>query len=150
MVPNLLIPCIPKMFKFVRAPLASTCNDFFWRIICNRTIRLFLFMCFIVKKINLWELWKKKNCVKQIIFKEEIIRTHFPSGQCFWYLTMSIKKTVSTLQIWIILIYQNKKIIPNIAGGPSVYTESIIQISRSCFEKKLFTHWKTSFTNGSI
>ena len=46
--------------------------------------------------------------------------------------------------------YLMQKKIPNIASALSVYTESIISITRSCFEKKFPTHWQKSFTNGFI
>ena len=45
---------------------------------------------------------------------------------------------------------KQKKKFPNIAGALSVYTESIIWISRSFFEKKIFEHRNISFINGSI
>ena len=38
-----------------------------------------------------------------------------------------------------------QKKIPNIAGAPSIHAEQITWMSRPCFAKKIFTHWKMSF-----
>ena len=40
-------------------------------------MRIFLWKSFILKKLNLWELWKIVNCVKtSILSKVQNIRTH--------------------------------------------------------------------------
>ena len=69
--------------------------------------------------------------------------------QGFWWQSMTMKETVLRLPckcgISCFISAENPDFSPSITGAPPVHTEPIVGIFSSCFAKKSFTNWNTSF-----